>query len=140
MLGKGLRAARDRAPRTPLPLWVLYEWSAAQYELDNLRPSPSGDVYSVSPYDFEWVYFDRPFWIFYPNGSREEVYGATILRKRQIMICCGRSETVRHEAWHAILGALGDDRSTRHRADGPTGRFRDEQEKGDPQRHGRWRP
>lgn len=107
-----------------LPLWVLYEWSAAQYELDQLDPRVPGDPYKVTPYDFDWIYFDGPFWIQNHDGSRQEVSGATFFLSNEIMICCGRKETVRHEAWHAILSKLGDPRYPLHRAHGDAGVFK----------------
>ena len=95
-----------------LPPWIVAEWRNAQDELLSL-PDITGDPRRVSPYHFKWVQLETPF---FHNRDAEILYGVYDHTggKREIIVCCGRKDTVRHEAVHAILHTLGDPRYQIH--------------------------
>lgn len=101
-----------------LPPWIVKEWRNAQDELLMLPDIP-GDPRRISPYQFEWVQLEQPFYYTVKqNGqySRERLFGVYDhdTERKQIIVCCGRKKTVRHEAVHAILHVLGDPRYQIH--------------------------
>ena len=96
-----------------LPSWILEEWRNAQEELLEL-PELTQDPRRFSPYSWEWVQLDRQFWFTGEDGARILVKGLTQPRAGQIIICCGDRETVRHEAFHAILARMRDPRHREH--------------------------
>lgn len=104
-----------------LPDWILEEWKNAQDELQKLDP-PVEKAYLVSPYKFEWIQLETPFWhTIDDKGTREILFGVyqnNVTRgRKQIIVCCGRRSTVRHEAFHAIMDVLSDDRFEIHYPD-----------------------
>lgn len=115
------RAETMRYTDQSLPSWILEEWKTAQDELQKLDP-PVSQAYLVSPYKFEWVQLEGPFWHTVDDrGTREILFGVYQHEMRgpvkQIIICCGRRSTVRHEAFHAIMHTVGDDRFMTHYPD-----------------------
>lgn len=97
-----------------LPQWVIDEWHNAQDELLRLPNIPQ-DPRRFSPDEWEWVHLQGPFWVDWTeDGDRIKVRGTTRFDAKEILICCGDRETVRHEAFHAILWKMGDSRYERH--------------------------
>lgn len=107
--GCAVRSETMRYTRDTLPQWILDEWGKAQDEISRLEPPVPSDPHRVSPYAYEWIQLDRQF----HRGDRM-LKGYTNFDTNTIIICCGSRETVRHEAWHAILEAVGDYRFPQH--------------------------
>jgi hypothetical protein len=102
-----------RYTSTTIPPWVLEEWSNAQDELLEL-PNLLQDPRRFGPYEWDWMQMDKPFYFTDETGRRERVYGLTQWKTKQIIICCGNRESVRHEAFHAILMKMDDQRFMIH--------------------------
>jgi len=119
-IGCAHRVETIRYTNQTLPDWVLEEWTNAQDELQKLDP-PVTSAYHVSPYKFEWIQLEKPFFHTLDDGTRQLLFGVyqhdVMWGKKQIIICCGRQSTVRHEAFHAIMHTVGDDRYKTHYPD-----------------------
>ncbi len=119
-IGCAGRIETMRYSNQTLPDWVLEEWANAQDELQKLDP-PVTSAYLVSPYKFEWIQLEKPFFHTLDDGTRQMLFGVyqhdVTWGKKQIIICCGRKSTVRHEAFHAIMRTVGDDRYETHYPD-----------------------
>lgn len=96
-----------------IPRWILEEWSNAQQELLRLPDIPD-DPRRYHAQSWHWVQLDREF---VHAGGSEWLRGATIFPSKEIIVCCGYRETVRHEAFHAILRLMGDKRYAIHYPD-----------------------
>lgn len=105
-LGAG-RAETNRYGSEP-PAWILQEWSAAQEELLTL-PDLKADPRRFPASDWSWVQFESEF-----RMAGQRLKGGTNVVTGEIFICCGDRETVRHEAFHAILWKMGDPRYAIH--------------------------
>lgn len=119
-IGCAGRVETMRYTNQTLPDWILKEWANAQDELQKLDP-PVTNAYLVSPYKFEWIQLESPFFHTLDDGTRELLFGVyqhdVRWGKKQIIICCGQKSTVRHEAFHAIMDVVGDDRFETHYPD-----------------------
>lgn len=111
------RSETMRYTSTTIPPWILKEWSTAQDELlefDNLEQDPR----RFGPYEWNWIQLKEPFSITVSDARERMVLrGFTMWEAKQIIICCGDRETVRHEAFHAILWRMGDPRYALHYPD-----------------------
>lgn len=97
-----------------LPDWIEEEWRRAQDELLEL-PDLTDDPRRFDPDEWSWVQMEEAFsYADADTGKRERAGGLTLFASRQILICCGDRETVRHEAFHAILWRMGDPRFLIH--------------------------
>lgn len=97
-----------------IPSWVLEEWSNAQEELLELGNLPE-DPRRFGPYEWNWVQMEKPFtYTDMDTGERSRAGGLTLFVSKQILICCGNREIVRHEAFHAILWKMNDPRYELH--------------------------
>lgn len=92
-----------------LPAWILAEWENAQDEILALEPPVSHDPRSISAYSYSWVQLEKPF-LYTTNTERKMLNGLYNPDTNEIIVCCGYKETVRHEAFHAILHAINDPR------------------------------
>jgi len=120
-IGCAHRVETMRYTNQTLPDWIIEEWANAQDELQKLDP-PVPNAYFVSPYKFEWIQLEQPFFHTLDDGTRQLLFGvyqheSTWGNKKQIIICCGQKTTVRHEAFHAIMHTVGDDRFETHYPD-----------------------
>lgn len=107
------RVETMRYTKDTLPSWILDEWRNAQDEILALEPPVSRDPRSISPYRYDWIQLEKPF-MYTTDDGRRRLNGLYDGATNEIIICCGYRETVRHEAFHAILDAIGDPRWTMH--------------------------
>lgn len=97
-----------------MPPWILEKWRRAQEELLEL-PDLRDDPRRFGPDEWSWVQMEKAFsYTDADTGKRERVGGLTLFESRQILVCCGDRETVRHEAFHAMLWRMGDPRYALH--------------------------
>lgn len=97
---------------TELPSWILEEWTNAQDELLELEDL-SEDPRRYGPEIWNWIEMDSEFVLVTLTGT-VKYKGLTNPNNMTIIVCCSDRETVRHEAFHAILWAMKDPRYEMH--------------------------
>ena len=112
LISSGCASRSESMVYTPdtIPKWILDEWSNAQQELLRL-PNLKSDPRAYHAQDWKWVQLDQEF---VHAGGSQWLRGVTIFPTREIIVCCGYRETVRHEAFHAILRLMEDPRYPIH--------------------------